>query len=109
MTEALVKLNANVVGIDPNEKLLNVAIEHSKSLTRQPDYRLETIEEHVSGNKNKYDAVVFSEVLEHIVDKRSFLKSCSEAIKVRDKIFIDCKTVNVTHLAGWFHFPYNSK
>jgi polyprenyldihydroxybenzoate methyltransferase/3-demethylubiquinol 3-O-methyltransferase len=97
LTEALVRLNANVVGIDPNEKLLQVAKDRAGTSDRV-DYRLETIEEHVSGNQNKYDAVIASEVLEHIKDQRSFLKSCVEAVKPGGSIFIT--TLNKTQ-ASW--------
>lgn len=45
-------------------------------------YLNESIEEHVQLNTGVYDAIVTSEVLEHVSDKYSFLTSCVECLKV---------------------------
>lgn len=60
--------------------------QENEEIKNRIDYRLQTIEEHASGNPNKYDAVVASDVLEHIQDQRSFLKACVETVKVRISI-----------------------
>lgn len=61
------------------------------------DYRTETIEEHISKNEKKYDAVVVSEVLEHVDEKESFLKLCTAPLLSGGSIFIT--TFNKTTVA----------
>lgn len=87
LSEALAKCGAEVVGIDPSELLISAARDH-----RKPDmsvnYLCELIQDHVVENSGVYDAVVASEVVEHIADKDSFLKSCVAALKPGGSIFI---------------------
>lgn len=45
-------------------------------------YLNECIEKHVESNSETYDAIVTSEVLEHVSDKYSFLTNCVECLKV---------------------------
>lgn len=45
-------------------------------------YFNEPIEDHVKFNFESYDAVVTSEVLEHVSNKHSFLTNCVECLKV---------------------------
>ncbi|XP_055628166.1 ubiquinone biosynthesis O-methyltransferase, mitochondrial [Toxorhynchites rutilus septentrionalis] len=101
LTEALAQIRADVVGIDPGEKLVQVAESHARMNERiagQITYSVETIEEHAKNNAEKYDAVVASEVLEHVNDKVSFLEHCIMALKPGGSIFIT--TLNKT-TASW--------
>lgn len=99
LTEALGKLKANVTAIDPSDKLLSTAREHSNGIESfNVEYNCETIENHAQGNKEMYDAVVASEVLEHVVDQKSFLTACVETLKPGGSIFIT--TFNKTQ-ASW--------
>ncbi|XP_053680889.1 ubiquinone biosynthesis O-methyltransferase, mitochondrial-like [Anopheles nili] len=98
LTEALARLRANVVGIDPSEKLIKVAGEHAKESTSlKPEhiqYHTETIEQHAAKNAEHYDAVVASEVLEHVNDKVAFIEQCLNALKPGGSLFIT--TINKT-------------
>ncbi|XP_018798431.1 PREDICTED: ubiquinone biosynthesis O-methyltransferase, mitochondrial-like isoform X2 [Bactrocera latifrons] len=103
LTEALARLNANVTGVDLGadvimtaEKHLN---EHSPELVERITYKTESIAEHANDHANHYDAIVCSEVLEHIDEKEAFLKDCVRAIKPGGSIFIT--TLNKTVLQ-WF-------
>lgn len=99
LTEALSKLKADVTALEPSEDLLKTAREHMK-LTNglKVEYISESIEMHAEGNQEKYDAVVASEVLEHVVDQKSFLKACVKTLKPGGSIFIT--TFNKTQ-ASW--------
>ena len=97
LTEALARLKANVVGLDPSEALLDVAKNHATE-DLNIKYICSTIEDHSLGHKEFYDCVVVSEVLEHVVDKRSFLKAAVEALKPNGSIFVT--TFNKT-TASW--------
>lgn len=98
LTEALGKLKANVTALDPSETLLSTARDHLKDLDSNIEYVCETIENHAQCNQEKYDAVVASEVLEHVVDQSSFLKACVDTLKPNGSIFIT--TFNKTQ-ASW--------
>jgi len=98
LSEALAELGANVVGIDPSTDLIETANDHISGQTNLK-YVCELVEEHVEKNREKYDVVVASEVLEHIVDKTAFLKPCVEALKPGGSIFVT--TFNRTWIS-WF-------
>lgn len=100
LTEPLARLHAKVTGLDPADDLLRVANEHSSKdpkIASRIQYRSETIEDHARINVGKYDAVIASEVLEHVNDKPSFLESCVLALKPGGSIFIT--TINKTNLS----------
>jgi polyprenyldihydroxybenzoate methyltransferase/3-demethylubiquinol 3-O-methyltransferase len=98
----LARRKADVTGLDPNEALLQVAKEH---IEPQPDiignvrYLLETIEEHCVKYTNYYDVIVCSEVLEHVLDKKSLLDAACKALKPGGSIFVT--TFNKTFYS-WF-------
>lgn len=66
-------------------------------LSQRIEYHTETIEDHIKRVDTKYDAVVVSEVLEHVDDKESFLKSCTAQLLPGGSIFIT--TLNKTHFS----------
>lgn len=90
LTEALARLHANVVAIDPGKNVIDVARKHLISygkadhpFVKRITYKNDSIEQHLNENANvQYDAVVVSEVLEHVNEKHAFLESCVDAIKV---------------------------
>ncbi|CRK94823.1 CLUMA_CG008317, isoform A [Clunio marinus] len=96
LTKALGTLKADVTALDPSEKLVTTAKEHLKELNNI-EYVCDSIESHVKCNHEKYDAVVASEVLEHVVDQKSFLKSSIDALKPGGSIFIT--TLNKTQIS----------
>lgn len=90
------------MAIDPSDELIKMARNHLQNysqskLPQRIEYHTESIEEHNMRVNSKYDAVVVSEVLEHVNDKESFLKSCTESLLPGGSIFIT--TLNKTHLS----------
>ncbi|XP_035743397.1 ubiquinone biosynthesis O-methyltransferase, mitochondrial-like [Vespa mandarinia] len=101
LSEPLAKLGAEVTGIDNSLELINVAKEHASldcNLSGKLNYIQSTIEEFEKENKEKYDAVVASEILEHVFNQQLFIKSCSSIIKPGGSLFIT--TTNKT-LQSW--------
>ncbi|XP_059622476.1 ubiquinone biosynthesis O-methyltransferase, mitochondrial-like [Phlebotomus argentipes] len=100
LTEALARLHADVTAIDPSEELINVAQEHvnkDKDLSQRVTYLTDTIETHVCTNAGKYDAVILSEVIEHVNDQENFLKHCIDCTKPGGSIFLS--TISKTFLS----------
>ncbi|KAL5275174.1 COQ3 family protein [Megaselia abdita] len=98
LTEGLGRLSANVTAIDLGESLIQEAVSHindfSPELKSKVNYKLESIESHSKKNLGKYDAVIISEVIEHIDDKPEFITNCLDALKPGGSIFIT--TLNKT-------------
>lgn len=101
LAEGLARLGANVTGIDASEDLINLAREHSetnpKISNNKPTYYHCTIENHIKTHKEHYDAVVASEVIEHITDKQLFVNSCVAAAKPGGRLFFT--TPNKTRIS----------
>lgn len=102
LSEPLARLGAEVLGIDPVFESINQAQIHAQTDEELKDrlkYRNCNIEdlspqpEHIEA----YDALVASEVLEHIEDIESFLSHCTKVIKPGGSLFIT--TINQTPLS----------
>lgn len=77
LTEGLAKAGAQVTGIDASAELIDIAKEHVKlnpNLSARVNYIHTTVEDFAEKEKDTYDAVVTSEVLEHVIDPELFLK-----------------------------------
>ncbi|EZA48591.1 hypothetical protein DMN91_012127 [Ooceraea biroi] len=101
LTESLARTGAQVTGIDAATDLINIAKEHVKldpDISDRVTYFCTTIEEFSQNNKESYDALITSEVVEHVTDPELFLKECVKVLKPGGSIFVT--TVNKT-LASW--------
>ena len=77
LSEPLARIGANVTGLDASKELITVAKEHAqldKDLSSNLNYVHTSIEDFSEEKKEEYDAVVASEILEHVIDKDLFLK-----------------------------------
>jgi polyprenyldihydroxybenzoate methyltransferase/3-demethylubiquinol 3-O-methyltransferase len=84
--QPLARIGASVTGIDAGQNMIDIAQSHcceDPSLSDSITYICGTIEEHAHTHKEFYDAVVASEVLEHVVHKDLFLDACVSSLKVR--------------------------
>ncbi|XP_047454446.1 ubiquinone biosynthesis O-methyltransferase, mitochondrial [Mugil cephalus] len=105
LTEPLGRLGADVLGIDPVEDSVSTAHLHSSydpDLRDRVSYRACTLEE-LSGDgeegqaETQFDAVVASEVVEHLADLETFAYCCSQVLKPGGSLFIT--TINKTNLS----------
>lgn len=101
-SEAIAKEGAEVIGIDPGANLLTAAEKHKlETLKEFPDmkvkYLYESIEEHAAKHEGEYDAIVASEVIEHVPDPDEFIKNCLKTLKPGGSISIT--TLNRTILS----------
>ncbi|CAL8248006.1 unnamed protein product [Lota lota] len=112
LTEPLARLGGHVLGVDPVENSISTAWLHSSSdpeLRGRLRYRPCTLEELLGseeedrGEEEKemadgpFDAVVASEVVEHLVDLETFAFCCGQLLKPGGSLFIT--TINKTNLS----------
>lgn len=84
LVQPLARLGADVVGLDASAELISVAETHKMQSENMDKilYTTNCIEEYSNNNKECFDAVIVSEVLEHIKDKNMFIASCLKTLKV---------------------------
>lgn len=87
LTEQLARLGASVTAIDLGDDVINAARKHlseqgEPKLCDLIQYKIEPTEIHAKDKQNFYDAVIVSEVLEHVDDKVALLNSCVQCLKV---------------------------
>ncbi|XP_037533080.1 ubiquinone biosynthesis O-methyltransferase, mitochondrial [Nematolebias whitei] len=108
LTEPLGRLGASMLGIDPVEESISVAQLHSSpdpDLCDQVSYQACTLEqlsdegekEQEEQSKAQFDAVVASEVVEHLADLETFAICCNHVLKPGGSLFIT--TINKTNLS----------
>eukprot|EP00063_Salmo_salar_P049454 XP_014024289.1 PREDICTED: ubiquinone biosynthesis O-methyltransferase, mitochondrial-like isoform X1 [Salmo salar] len=103
LTEPLGRLGADVLGIDPVADSIGTAEVHAwhdPDLRGNVRYRANTLEElSEKGGKGagQFDAVVASEVVEHLADLETFALCCNQVLKPGGSLFIT--TINKTKLS----------
>lgn len=83
-SEPLARLGAEITGIDKSFELINIAKKHASldsSLSGRLNYIQTTIEEFEKVNKEKYDVVVASEILEYVFNQHYFLQVSTYNVK----------------------------
>lgn len=89
LAESLARLGAHVTAIDPSEELIQIASIHAKAnVDTPPKYLATNIEDFSKDNKDQFDAVVMSEVIEHIENKKLFLDCSVSTLKPRGSLIV---------------------
>nr|WP_235043373.1 bifunctional 2-polyprenyl-6-hydroxyphenol methylase/3-demethylubiquinol 3-O-methyltransferase UbiG [Candidatus Kinetoplastibacterium oncopeltii] len=92
LSESLAALGANVTGIDLADDLIEIANFHSSRNLLDITYRNISAEDLSISEQKKYDIVVCMEMLEHVPDPVSIIKSCSNLVKDGGTVFFS--TIN---------------
>ncbi|WP_081713447.1 bifunctional 2-polyprenyl-6-hydroxyphenol methylase/3-demethylubiquinol 3-O-methyltransferase UbiG [Candidatus Endolissoclinum faulkneri] len=93
LSEPMARLGAKVTGIDPDSAGISVAIDHALNMGLNIDYQIAAPENLVE--KDQYfDAVIASEVIEHVSAKSLFLNALASLLKPGGIIIIT--TINRT-------------
>jgi 2-polyprenyl-6-hydroxyphenyl methylase/3-demethylubiquinone-9 3-methyltransferase len=92
LAEAMVAAGARVTGIDMAEGPLAVARLHQHESGAEVDYRRSTAEELAASEAGQYDVVTCLEMLEHVPDPSTVIRSCAELVRPGGNVFFS--TIN---------------
>lgn len=102
LSESMAKSGANVTGIDMSPQPLAVAKQHAQDNNLIIDYQQSTIEDflqqHQQLQAEKFDVITCMEMLEHVPDPLSIIRSCRQLLKPDGVLFMS--TINRT-LKAW--------
>ncbi len=87
LSESIAALGANVSGIDLSDKALKVAKLHLLESGHQVDYRKITVEMLATEHPRHFDVVTCMEMIEHVPDPASVIKSCAQLVKPSGWVF----------------------
>ncbi|MGQ0677712.1 MAG: bifunctional 2-polyprenyl-6-hydroxyphenol methylase/3-demethylubiquinol 3-O-methyltransferase UbiG [Rhodospirillales bacterium] len=76
IAEPLARLGADVTGIDASETNVEVARAHAKGQGLGIDYRFASAAD-LAKKRERFDAVLSLEVVEHVADRRAFVADCA--------------------------------
>lgn len=99
LSESLARIGAEVTGIDAAEENIECARQHASKdqlVAGRVNYICSTVESFVQDNPDivKFDAVVASEVIEHVDNPQHFVATCSSVIDEGGSFFLT--TINRT-------------
>ena len=93
LTEALTKTGATTLGVDLAEKSLKIAQLHALETELQNvSYRCVSVEDLAAEQAGLYDVVTCMEMMEHVPDPASVIRSCAELAKDDGWVFFS--TIN---------------
>jgi 2-polyprenyl-6-hydroxyphenyl methylase / 3-demethylubiquinone-9 3-methyltransferase len=80
LSEPLARLGAHVVGADPSKENVAIASAHAKENGVDADYRATTAEDLATAGE-KFNVVLAMEVVEHVIDVKAFVATCTSMVK----------------------------
>lgn len=95
LAESMAACGAYVTGVDLGEKALKVAQLHLLETGNKVDYRKIAVEELAREQPQHYDIVTCMEILEHVPDPASTVKSCGELVKPGGHVFFATLNRNI--------------
>ncbi|MCP9758093.1 bifunctional 2-polyprenyl-6-hydroxyphenol methylase/3-demethylubiquinol 3-O-methyltransferase UbiG [Aquitalea sp. S1-19] len=87
LAESMAERGASVTGIDLAKKSLKVAQLHSLESGVPVEYRCVAVEDLAAEKPGYYDAVTCMEMLEHVPDPQSIVRSCARLVKPGGTVF----------------------
>ena len=87
LTEALAQAGAQATGVDMAADSIEVARLHAATNNLVIDYQLTTAEQLAVSVPASFDAIVCMEMLEHVPDPASVIKSCAALVKPGGHVF----------------------
>lgn len=93
LCEPMARLGADVVGVDPSERNIEIAKLHAAESGLAIDYRASTAEALADAGE-RFDIVLNMEVVEHVANVPLFVNRCADMVKPGGLMFI--ATINRT-------------
>lgn len=87
LTESLAKLGANMTGVDMGTEPLNIAKLHALEANLSINYQKMTVEDKAQQCPEQFDVVTCMEMLEHVPDPESVIRSCAKLVKPGGLVF----------------------
>ena len=87
LSEGLSRAGGEVFGIDLSEELLDVADLHGLDSGVKVNYRKISVEQLADEQPDSFDVVTCMEMLEHVPNPVSVVKSCAKLVKPGGKVF----------------------
>lgn len=100
LSEPLARLGAQVIGLDAAEENIKIAqahLMHDPAIKDNIKYIHSTVEDIVESQSGKFDAVIASEVVEHVADVNTFVSSMCQLVRPGGSVFFT--TINKTPLS----------
>lgn len=95
LAESMAKEGAIVTGLDMGKEPLEVARLHALETGTKLTYIQSTIEDHALVNAGQYDVVTCMEMLEHVPDPLSVIRSCAALVKPGGHVFFSTLNRNI--------------
>jgi 2-polyprenyl-6-hydroxyphenyl methylase/3-demethylubiquinone-9 3-methyltransferase len=102
IAEPFAKMGADVTAIDASEKNIEVAKIHAEKSGLKINYIATSAEEFLAIDPHlrpQFDVVFALEIIEHVADVESFVKSCAELTKANGLVFIATMNRNLKSFA----------
>ncbi|MGR5321681.1 bifunctional 2-polyprenyl-6-hydroxyphenol methylase/3-demethylubiquinol 3-O-methyltransferase UbiG [Vibrio sp. DNB22_19_1] len=95
LAESMAREGAVVTGLDMGKEPLEVARLHALETGTKLTYIRSTIEDHAAAYAGTYDVVTCMEMLEHVPDPLSVIRSCAALVKPGGHVFFSTLNRNV--------------
>lgn len=92
LTESLAQFGAKTTGIDLSDAVLSIARDHANNQNLSIEYINTTVEVFAKNNRKTFDVVTCMEMLEHVPDPSSIIRSCADLLKPRGTLILS--TIN---------------
>ncbi|WP_028467055.1 bifunctional 2-polyprenyl-6-hydroxyphenol methylase/3-demethylubiquinol 3-O-methyltransferase UbiG [Nisaea denitrificans] len=88
ISEPLTRLGATVTGIDADARTIGTARLHAEQMGLEIDYRVSLAEDLAAEMPGAFDAVIASEVIEHVADPALFAGSLAKLVRPGGAVFV---------------------
>tara|TARA_E500000305_G_scaffold6175_1_gene4889 strand:- start:205 stop:966 length:762 start_codon:yes stop_codon:yes gene_type:complete len=88
ISEPLTRLGAAVTGIDADARTIGTARVHAEQAGLEIDYRVSLAEDLAAEMPGAFDAVIASEVIEHVADPALFAASLAKLVRPGGAVFV---------------------
>lgn len=97
LSEPLARLGASVCGIDLSDKAIEAAKQHRPLKLKNLQYLNATVDDFVAAGTLKFDAVIASEIIEHLSNPSDFIGKCSTVLHSGGSLILS--TINRTAIS----------